>query len=291
MRRLTLARGVRAAAALAILLGSASFAAADSIQRAGLTTGIPEGFGRTPGFYVASMVDFGLRSSDPSITKQLVGIPMFFTWSTPWDIGNTHVSVKAAPFVGVTLDAPGLSTTRPYNPYVSVWFSWFLGNGWNLSIGEGAQIGFSNDLTKAIGRDFTAFQQNVALSYVRNNWNITTNTFFTTGRERDTGSQPRTFNVDFTAIKRVYRKEYGVIGYGVWDVNSPSVGYLGGGEKQSEVAVGGYWGYFIGNLITLNGRLTTDLYENNYGGRDTRLTFMALFPLWTPRAPGPRNAP
>jgi hypothetical protein len=278
-------------AALAFLLGSASVAAADSIQRAGLTMGIPEGFGRTPGFYVASMLDFGLRSTDPSVRKELVGIPVFFTWSTPWDIGGTtHVSIKAAPFVGVIERAPGLNSSRPYNPYASIWFSWFLGSGWNLSIGEGAQIGFSNDLTKAIGRDFTAFQQNVALTYLKNNWNMTANTFYTTGRTKSTGSQPRTMNVDFTLTKHVYRTDYGPIAYGVWDLNSPEVGYLGNGEKQSEFAVGWLMGYLIGNLVQVQGRVTTDLYQNNFGGRDTRLTFMAVFPLWTPAAPRPRNA-
>ena len=290
MRRLTRARGVQAAAAFAILLGSASVADADSIQRSGLTTGIPEGYGRTPGLYVASMLDFGFRSTDPSTTKQAVAIPVFFTWSTPWDLGNAHVSVKAAPFVGVALDAPGLSNARPYNPYASVWFSWFLGDGLNVSIGEGAQIGLSNDLTRAIGRDFTAFQQNVALTYLKNNWNVTGNTFYTTGRTRATGSQPHTFNIDLTAVKHVYRTDYGAIAYGVWDLNSPSVGYLGAGQKQSEFAVGALWGYFIGNLVQVQGRLTTDVYQNNYGGHDTRFTVLTIFPFWTPAAPRPRNA-
>ena len=56
--------------ALTILLGLASSASADSIQRAGLTMGIPEGYGRTPGFYVASMLDFGLRSSTRATSKR-----------------------------------------------------------------------------------------------------------------------------------------------------------------------------------------------------------------------------
>jgi hypothetical protein len=292
VRRLPLARGLQAAAVLAILLGSAPFAAADSIQRAGLTMGIPEGYGRTPGLYVASILDFGFRSTDPSTTKQAVAIPVFFTWSTPWDLGNAHVSIKAAPFVGVVEKAPGLDSTRPYDPYASVWFSWFLGNGLNVSIGEGAQIGFSNDLTKATGRDFVAFQQNVALTYLKNNWNVTGNAFYTTGHTSDTGgaSQPHTFNVDFAAVKHIYRKDYGAIAYGVWDLNSPSVGYLPGGLKQREFAVGGLWGYLIGNLVQVQGRLTTDVYEQNYGGHDTRFTVMAIFPLWTPAAPKPRNA-
>lgn len=290
MRRLTLAEGLTAAAVFASLLGSAPPALADSIQRPGLTNGIPEGYGRTPGFYVATMLDFGLRSTDPSIAKQAVAIPMFFTWSTPWDIGKTHVSFKAAPLVGVVARAPGLSSTRPYNPYASVWFSWFLGNGFNLSIGEGAQIGLSNDLTKAIGRDFTAFQQNVALTYLKNNWNVTANAFYTTGRTRSTGSQPHTMNVDFAVVRHVYRTDQGPIAYGVWDLNSPEVGYLGAGRKQSELAVGWLWGYLVGNLVQVQGRLTTDVYQNNYGGHDTRFTVMAVFPLWTPAAPRPRNA-
>lgn len=290
MKRLSLARGMHAAAILAMLLGSASLAAADSIQRAGLTMGIPEGYGRTPGFYVASMFDVGVRSTDPSITKQAVGIPVFFTWSTPWDLGSAHVSFKAAPFVGVVQKSPGLDATRPYNPYASIWFSWFLGDGWNVSLGEGAQIGFKNDLTTPIGRDFTAFQQNLAVTYLKNNWHFTANTFYTSGRTKSTGSQPHTMNVDVTVVKHVYRTDQGPIAYGVWDVNSPSVGYLGAGQKQSEFAVGWLWGYFIGNLVQVQGRLTTDVYQHNYGGRDTRVTVMAVFPLWTPGAPKPRNA-
>jgi hypothetical protein len=160
----------------------------------------------------------------------------------------------------------------------------------NVSIGEGAQIGLSNALTKPIARDFTAFQQNVALTYLKNNWNVTSNAFYTTGRTRATGSQPHTFNVDLTVVKHIYRSDYGAIGYGVWDLNSPSVGYLGGGQKQSEFAAGVLWGYLIGNLVQVQGRLTTDIYENNYSGHDTRFTLMAVFPFWTPAAPKPRSA-
>lgn len=290
MRRLSSALGLRAGAALALLLGCAAPTRANSIQQPGLTTGLPEGFGRTPGIYVATMIDSGFRSTNPSVTKQAVMIPLFITWSTPWDIGKTHVSIKAAPLVGVAAYAPGFGTTRPYNPYASVWLSWFLGNGFNLSVGEGVQINVPTKLNEALGRDFNAFQQNVAVSYVKNNKNITANAFYTTGRTRSTGSQPHTFNVDFTALKRVARKEYGIVGYGMWDLNSPSVGYLADGAKQSEMAIGAMWGYLIGNLIQVQGRVTTNIYKHNMGGHETRVGLMAVFPLWTPKAPNPRNA-
>ena len=291
MKRLPGAAGL-CAAALGILLAAAPAAAEDkdkenSIQQPGLTTGIAEGFGRTPGFYVATMIDFGFRSTDPSITKQAVMIPIFFTFAPGWEVGKTQISFKGAPFVGVSAYAPGLGTTRPYNPYASVWFSWFLGNGLNLSIGEGVQVNVPTELNQALGRDFNAFQQNVALSYVKNNISVTTNAFYTQGRTRDTGSQPHTFNVDFTALKRVARKEYGIVGYGMWDLNKPEVGY---GEKQSEVALGVMYGYLIGNLVQIQGRVTTNVYQSNMGGYETRGAIMAVFPLWTPKAPRPRNA-
>jgi hypothetical protein len=278
-----------AVAAFAILSGFGSSAIAGSIQRPGLTTGMPEGYGRTEGLYSATLLDFGARSTDP-FTKQAVGIPMFAIWSTRWDIGGARVSFKAAPLVGVGLDAPGLNEANIYSPYASVWFSWFLGHGFNLSLGEGAHIGLHNDLTKAIGRDFTAFQQNLALSYVRHNWNVTGNAFYATGRTRETGSQPNTLNLDLTATKRHGRKEWGAVGYGQWDLNSPSVGYLGGGKKQSEIAVGGLFGYLVGNLVQVQAKFTTNVYQKNLGGYDTRLWLQVILPLWTPRAPTPRNA-
>jgi hypothetical protein len=288
-RVLSITRLLTETAVFAVLAGSGSFAVAGSIQRPGLTTGMAEGFGRTEGLYSASLLDFGARSTDP-LTKQAVGIPTLAIWATRWEIGGARISFKAAPLVGVGLHAPGLSETNVYNPYASVWISWFLGRGFNLSLGEGAQIGLHNDLTRAIGRDFTAFQQNVALSYVRHNWNITGNAFYATGRTRDTGSQPNTFNLDMTAIKRRGRKEYGAIGYGQWDLNSPSVGYLGGGRKQSEIAVGGLLGYLVGNLVQVQGKFTANIYQKNLGGYDTRLWLQVVLPVWTPRAPTPRNA-
>lgn len=251
---------------------------------------MPEGYGRTPGLYAAAVLDAGLRTTDPSLTTQAVAVPLFLTWSTPWDIAGAHVSVKTAPGVGVWVDSPGLQTVRPYNPYASVWLSWYLGGGINLSVGEGAQVGLHNDLTRMTGRDFTALQHNVAVTYLKNNWHATVNGFYTTGRTAAAGSQPRTVNADVTVTKRVARKEYGAVAYAVRDVNSPAVGYLPDGRRQGEVAVGALWGYFVGNLVSVQAKVTTDLYQSNFGGRDTRASVVAMLPLWTPPAPRPRRA-
>ena len=61
---------------------------------------MPEGYGRTPGLYAAAVLDAGLRTTDPSLTTQTVAVPLFLTWSTPWDLAGAHVSVKTAPEIG-----------------------------------------------------------------------------------------------------------------------------------------------------------------------------------------------
>lgn len=255
---------------------------AGSIQQPGLTTGLAEGYGLTEGLYSVTAANLGFRNSDPKNTTSATVIPMFITWATPVEIADARLLVKAAPLVYVALDTPGLKKNALYSPYAGAWLSWYLGNGWNVAVGEGAQIGVANDLTRAVGRDFTAFQQNVALSYVRDNWNVTANTFYTTGRNRPEASQPRTFNVDLTAIKRDGRWESGFVGYGQWDVNSPSVGY---GARQREIAVGWLCGYLIGNQMSLQAKLTTDLEHHGISGRDTRAWLQLIVPLWTPPAP------
>ena len=45
-----------------------------------------------------------------------------------------------------------------------------------------------------------------------------------------------------------------------------------------------------GNLVMMQAKVTTDVYQQNLGGYDTRLWIQVVLPVWTPRAPEPRNA-
>jgi len=72
------------------------------------------------------------------------------------------------------------------------------------------------------------------------------------------------------------------VAYGSTDLTSPIASYL----KQSQFADGGLFGYDFGPL-TLQVYATTEVYERNYGGRDTRGRFRLIVPLWKPAAPPP----
>ena len=71
----------------------------------------------------------------------------------------------------------------------------------------------------------------------------------------------------------------GAVAYGNADLTRPIAGY----QEQSQIAVGGLFGYDFGPL-TLQSYLTTDVVEHNYGGWATRGWFRMNIPLWTPSA-------
>jgi hypothetical protein len=63
-------------------------------------------------------------------------------------------------------------------------------------------------------------------------------------------------------------------------------GYL----KQKQFAMGGLVGYDLGPMI-IQGYLTTDVYERNYGGNDVRGWVRVIFPLGDPFAAPAAPAP
>ena len=52
-------------------------------------------------------------------------------------------------------------------------------------------------------------------------------------------------------------------------------------EQALERAVGGLVGYDFGR-INVQMKLTTDVYEKNYNGKDTRMWANVVIPLWNP---------
>jgi len=64
------------------------------------------------------------------------------------------------------------------------------------------------------------------------------------------------------------------VGFYSSDLNTPVLGY----QKQSQFAMGGLLGYDFGPVV-LQGYLTSDVYEKNYGGKDVRGWVRIVLPL------------
>ena len=99
------------------------------------------------------------------------------------------------------------------------------------------------------------------------------------------GCNPNFINVDLTATHKFGKWEAGWVGFYSSDLSTPVPGYL----KQSQFAMGGLVGYDFGPVI-LQGYLTSDVYQKNYGGTDVRGWARIIIPLGDPFAPPPAPA-
>jgi len=277
------------AAAAVLSLCSAASALAGSVTQPGETVGLAVGAPLPQGLYFVNTGDWGNRSGvDTSVG---VTIPVL-AWSTPWTILGGRVQfLLAGPLVEV-----GVHHTTylrgVYNPLVAGQLAWDLGNNWGFSYLLGAYLNMDSE----VAWSSTSLNQRFALSYTGDRWNLTVNAIWGTHFDHVTdrpqlsecqapfalnGCNPDFLNVDLTATRKFGDWEAGLVAFGSTDLNIPITGY----QKQSQVAVGGLIGHNFGPAI-LQAYLTTDVYEKNYGGHDTRLWGRVILPLWTaPTAP------
>ena len=278
---------VVAAGALSLCLTAPALAG--SVTQPGETVGVAAGAPLPPGFYFVNTGDWGCRNTSPNDTCVGVDIPVV-AWSTPWQLLGARLQfLVATPVVEVGVQNSDFHS-GVYNPLVSGQLAWDLGNGWGFSYLLGAYFGVNSP----VAFDSTSLNQRFALSYTGNGWNLTANAIWGIQFDSVTNCNPafnpafsvgpcsinpNFLNVDLTATKKFGKWEIGPVGYYSTDLNSPLVGY----QKQSQFAVGGLVGYDFGPVI-LQAYLTTDVYEKNYGGHDTRFWARVIVPLGNPFA-------
>src|SRR3984957_11697736 len=258
-----------------------------SVTQPGELVGLPSGMPLPPGLYFADTLDWGCRTSNPTSCLGIT-IPVV-TWSTPWTFLGARVQFfTVTPFIEV--GTQNNYNASLYNPALLGQLAWDLGNGFGFSYALGSYFGAS----EPVAWSSTSLNQRFALSYTGNGWNLTANVVYgiqfdsVTNRPQISpcpapfgfnGCNPDFINIDLTATKKLGKWEFGPVAYGSTDLTRPIAGYL----KQSDFAVGGLVGYDFGPL-TLQAYATTEVYERNYGGRDTRGWFRMIIPLWKPEA-------
>jgi hypothetical protein len=271
---------------------------AGSVTQPGETLGAPAGAPAPPGFYFADTVNWGCRSTKPHDTCVGVNIPVF-VWSTPWTILGGRLQLTAPGPISVEVGTQHTDYfSGLFNPFVSAELAWDLGQGWGVSYMLGVYIDVSSPIAYSTG----SLNQRFALSYTANGWNLTANVIWGTQFDQVTdrpqtspcpaslrfpsnGCNPNFINVDLTATKKFGKWEVGPVAYYSSDLSTPVPGY----EKQSQFAAGGLIGYWFGPVI-LQGYVTSDLYERNFGGKDVRAWARIAVPLGNPFGPSPSAA-
>lgn len=299
------------AAAGALSLCTAVQALAGSVTQPGETVGLNVGAPLPQGWYVINTVDWGCRNTNPQHTCTGLTIPVV-AWSTPWTIFGGRVQLLAAwpaVEVGVQRTSTPVGTLQGdyfngmYNPAVFGQLAWDLGYGWGFSYLLGAYFDYSSP----VAWSDTSLNQRFALSYTANDWAATANVIWGIHTESVTdraqlspcpasvsvvsptglGCNPNFINIDLTVGHSFGKWQVAWVGFGSSDLNSPVLGY----QKQSQFATGGLLGYDFGPVV-LQGYLTTDVYEKNYGGRDIRGWARVILPLNVAGAPfGPSPPP
>jgi len=286
-------------------------ALAGSVTQPGETVGLNVGAPLPQGWYVINTVDWGCRNTNPQHTCTGLTIPVV-AWSTPWTIFGGRVQLLAAwpaVEVGVQRTSTPVGTLQGdyfngmYNPAVFGQLAWDLGYGWGFSYLLGAYF----DYHSPVAFSDTSLNQRFALSYTANDWAATANVIWGIHTESVTdraqlspcpasvsvvsptglGCNPNFINIDLTVGHSFGKWQVAWVGFGSSDLNSPVLGY----QKQSQFATGGLLGYDFGPVV-LQGYLTTDVYEKNYGGHDIRGWARVILPLNVAGAPfGPSPPP
>ena len=298
------------AAAGALSLCTAVQALAGSVTQPGETVGLNTGAPLPQGWYAINTVDWGCRNTNPQHTCTGLTIPVI-AWSTPWTFFGGRFQLLAAwpaVEVGVQRTSSPVGTLQGdyfngmYNPAVFGQLAWDLGYGWGFSYLLGAYF----DYHSPVAFSDTSLNQRFALSYTANDWAATANVIWGIHTESVTdraqlspcpasvavvsptglGCNPNFINVDLTIGHSFGKWQVAWVGFGSADLNSPVFGY----QKQSQFATGGLLGYDFGPVV-LQGYITTDVYEKNYGGRDIRGWARIILPLNVPGAPFGPPAP
>ncbi len=259
---------------------------ASSVTQPGETVGLQVGAPLPEGLYFNNTLDWGCRNANPT-TCLGITIPIV-TWSTPWTFLGARVQFLSVDPLAETAVVNTSYNTSLYNPGLFGQLAWDLGKGFGFSYTLGSYFG----IDAPVAWSSTSLSQWVALSYTAGGWDLTATAIdgiqFDSVTDRAqispcpapfdlSGCNPNFINVDLTATKTVGKWEFGGVAYGSADLTRPVFDY----KKQSEIAVGGLLGYDFGP-VTLQTYLTTEVAEQNYGGRDTRGWFRVIIPLWTP---------
>jgi hypothetical protein len=248
----------------------ASAAYADSVNQPGFTLGFPVYADLPQGLYLALIPETGVREGNPDVTVSAV-TPFFF-YQSPLKIAGARIAPVFSPIYLDVKVKGGPHFNGFYNTYGGVQATWQLGGGW----GAGARIGGFLKHTNEVAKPFTTFDTRFGATYFKNGTHFTANFNYGAPTGRGGRAAPDYGNLDITFSKSKGPYELGVVAFGSTDLNRPLSTY----RLQSQVALGVLAGYAFKSGVSVQFRLTSDVYQRNYGGPDRRVWSTIAIPIF-----------
>lgn len=241
----------------------------------GISTGIPLGAPLPEGLWSITIPTYGSRNSDPNVDIGAL-VPTWLIWSTPYTLAGGVIMLDAVmPYVNVDVEN-GPTYSGMANAFIDMQVKWDLGNGFFGGFQSGIYLPVRSD----VGNNYVSWQGIAALSYLKDGWDLSSTFVYGTGSQGVEGG-PAWFNVDLTATKKFGKFEIGAVGFGSTDLSTPYYGY----QRQSQFALGGLIGYDF-DVVNVQLKLTRDVYQENYGGYETRVWANIIVPLMAPSSAG-----
>ncbi len=260
------------AASLAVLAPSA--AKADSVTQPGFTTGIPLYASAPEGLYVIGIPWISRVNSDPKTTTK-AATPFIF-YQSPLTIANAKISAVLAPVYVDFKAENGRRIKGFYNTYAGVQATWDLGNHWGAGFRASGWVKQTGKLAKR----FWTVEPRAGVTYFDGKTHFTANVIYGIPLQSESRqTAPEYANLDLTLTKIMDKLEIGAVAFGSTDTTRPFSQY----RKQGQYAVGPLVGYQF-KALSVQIKLTSDLEQKNYGGKERRVQANITVPLWTKKS-------
>lgn len=267
-----------AAFGLACLTGTSAFAA--SASQPGQTIGLPTGAQLPIGLILLDTSSFGIRNTSPNQTENNINLPGV-VWVPGVHVfgGRLHL-IAIQPVVATRPAAGGRYLSGIGVPLLAAQLAWKVAPNFSVSYLLGGYLPVDTQFLINQG----SINQRFAATYNGDGWNLTGNLIYGTYLDptnKQGAFYPDFLNLDVTATKKFGKWEIGPVAFGSTDLPTNRAGY----RHQGQVAVGGLVGYNFGDFF-IQGYVTRDVVERNYGGYDTRGWLRGVFFLYRQAEPG-----
>lgn len=267
-------------AALALAMASGTSALAASAAQPGQTVGLPTGAQLPIGLILLDTSSFGIRDTAPNRTENNINLPGL-VWVPGVHLfgGRLHM-IFIQPVVATRPAAGGRYQSGIGVPLVAAQLAWKIAPDFSVSYLLGGYLPVDTQFVINQG----SLQQRFAATYNGDGWNLTGNLLYGTyfdATNKQGAFYPDFLNLDVTATKKFGKWEVGPVAFGSTDLPTNRPGY----RHQGQIAVGGLVGYNFGDYF-IQGFVTRDVVERNYGGYDTRAWLRGVFFLYKQTEPG-----
>lgn len=284
----------RKAAGLLLCTAAMTVYAAEGVSplQPGATTGNPAGALPPPGLYFAADVAYetgkikngegktAVLPNGQQIKAKNVSAVMALTWVPGWEVlGARYAMGIAQPYKWAETRFSGAGNTQtvksngPINTaFMPVILSWDLGNSFHVGSGVAlyarngkfdynydAAAGRNVKAATAVGNRYWTVEPNLAITYLKDGWNITLNNIidFNTENKTTRYRSGNTYYLDATVSKRINNFTVGVIGnytrqFTDDEIRGQKVAALSGvnseGNRAEHILLGPMLGYDFGKF-------------------------------------------